>query len=351
MICEGMTKQLSLTAALRNIGVSGDIADVVTVIATACQSIAVRLRNDGVSTTGVRNNFGDDVLSVDMMADQVIAGALSTCGRIAAFASEERPTLIQTSHAVDTASAYTVTYDPLDGSSIVESNFAVGSIFGVWPGRTPIGLHVRDMVASVVVVYGPRTVLLVGQQELGVAEFFCRADGQWQLARRVWAAAPTTRTATLTLVCHGIGLRATVFSPGNLRAARYLPWYRELITAYMRDGATLRYTGGMVPDVCRIIMKGDGIYMTPASPHHKVKLRLLFEVGPMAFLIHCAGGRSSTGLISVMDVRVDDMEQTSAVALGCTRDVERYERLCRLHAKSLKGCNISGMPNGRDSRL
>ncbi|CBH09631.1 sedoheptulose-1,7-bisphosphatase [Trypanosoma brucei gambiense DAL972] len=327
MMRQNLTSDSLITDTLRKAGVPCDVVGIVETVAGACRAIAAGLRNDGVTAAKSKNNFGDDVLSVDVMADKIISEALNSCQHVASYVSEESPSLASTAHSGK--ATHSVSYDPLDGSSIITSNFTVGSIFAVWPGNTPIGLTVRDMVASVVAVYGPRVVLFVGQEELGVAEFFCGADGEWKLAKRVWAGVCTPRTATVTAAGRGVKLKATVFSPGNLRAARHLPWYKQLITMYMQEGATLRYTGGMVPDVCQIIVKGDGIYMTPASPQHKMKLRLLFEAAPMAFLIHCAGGRSTTGLTNMMNVRVVSMEQTTPIALGCARDVERYERMCR----------------------
>ncbi|KEG08390.1 sedoheptulose-1,7-bisphosphatase [Trypanosoma grayi] len=172
------------------------------------------------------------------------------------------------------------------------------------------------MTASVVAVYGPRAVLFVALPQTGVLQFYCD-DGCWKHLRRA--------------VPRGIRQKATLFAPGNLRAARTLRWYDDIVTAYMRRGATLRYTGGMVPDVCQIVVKGDGIYMTPESPGYKMKLRLLFEAAPMAFLVECAGGRATTGTMNMMDVRVEEIEQRTAIALGCQWDVEQYERMCRAY--------------------
>ncbi|KAF5220057.1 putative sedoheptulose-1,7-bisphosphatase [Trypanosoma cruzi] len=298
-------------------GVPSSVADVVAAIAEACREISIDLRTEVVKAVGANNSFGDEVLSVDDMAEKHISSCLSGCRHVLAFVSEERPTLTSTPHLG--RGMYTVSYDPLDGSSIIATNFSVGSIFALWPGATPIGLRVRDMVASVVAVYGPRTVLFVSLRPVGVVEFYYHGD-RWT---RVQNEVPRT-----------LKLRATLFAPGNLRAVMYLPWYKELVTSYMNSGATLRYTGGMVADVCQIIVKGDGIYMTPESPHHKVKLRLLFEAAPMAFLVECAGGRSTTGTKNMMDVRVVEMEQKTPIALGCLWDVERYESMCSVYKKS-----------------
>ncbi|RNF12724.1 sedoheptulose-1,7-bisphosphatase [Trypanosoma conorhini] len=311
-----MADAAGLAAELAREGAASSVVDVVVAIAEACHDVAIDLRTDTVKAAQASNTFGDEVLSVDVMAERHISSRLRGCRQVVAFVSEEQPTLTCTPHAG--RGRYTVSYDPLDGSSIIATNFSVGSIFAVWPGATPIGLYVRDMVASVVAVYGPRTVIFVALRNLPVMEFYCHGD-RWSRLRH---------EAACTLKA-----KATLFAPGNLRATRYLPWYKDLVAAYMNDGATLRYTGGMVADVCQILVKGDGIFMTPESPHHKVKLRLLFEAAPMAFLMECAGGRSTTGTMNMMDVRVAEMEQKSPVALGCRWDVERYESMCSAYNK------------------
>ncbi|ESL09369.1 sedoheptulose-1,7-bisphosphatase [Trypanosoma rangeli SC58] len=311
-----MADSMDIATELAHEGVPSSVVDVVVAIAEACREIAINLRTDTVKTAQTNNSFGDEVLSVDVMAEKHILSCLCSCRQVVAFVSEEQPTLTSTPHAG--RGLYTVSYDPLDGSSIIATNFSVGSIFAVWPGATPIGLHVRDMVASVVTVYGPRTVMFVSLHHLPVMEFYC--DGhRWLRLRH-----ETART---------FKPKATLFAPGNLRATMYLPWYKDLVASYMNSGATLRYTGGMVADVCQILVKGDGIYMTPESPHHKVKLRLLFEGAPMAFLMECAGGRSTTGTMNMMDVRVTEIEQRSPIALGCRWDVERYESMCSAYKK------------------
>lgn len=89
----------------------------------------------------------------------------------------------------------------------------------------------------------------------------------------------------------------------------------------------LRYTGGMVPDVNQIMVKGKGVFVNVNSKNTKSKLRMLYEVAPIGYLIEKAGGRSSEGEKSVLDVPITSTEQTSQVAFGSADEIERFEKM------------------------
>ena len=141
---------------------------------------------------------------------------------------------------------YSVAFDPLDGSSIVDANFAVGSIFGVWPGPSPLGQRGRDQAAAAYSVYGPRTVLVVAYADGGgspVVQQYVQHAGRSGAQRWVLQRAHA-------------GLRHTkIIAPANLRAAADNGAYRELMDAWISGGYKLRYSGGMVPDVHHILAK------------------------------------------------------------------------------------------------
>jgi sedoheptulose-bisphosphatase len=313
--------QREMLAAFLTMGIKDDdaveVGLVLKAIAAASSETSAALRTEVIQRAKGKgkNKFGDDVLSVDLLADDCISRHLQQCPQVAAFCSEERPTLTRTGNLRQGGGAgYCVAFDPLDGSSVIPCNFAVGSIFGVWRGDDFVGQRVKDIVASVVVVYGPRTAMFLSHRNFGgVVEFLLERDGSW------------VRISETPLV---VRKDATIFAPGNLRAVAVLPWYRRIVVDYMNKGTTLRYTGGMVPDVCQILIKGNGVFMTPESPKHKVKLRVLFECGPMAFMLQCAGGYSTTGLGDYMDVIITELHQRSPIALGSSNDVRRFEDAC-----------------------
>jgi sedoheptulose-bisphosphatase len=118
-----------------------------------------------------------------------------------------------------------------------------------------------------------------------------------------------------------------LFSPGNLRATFDNPAYERLISYYLGEKYTLRYTGGMVPDVFQILVKEKGVFTNVTSPSTKAKLRILFEVAPLALLVENAGGASSCdGLcVSGLDVVIEKHDQRTQICYGSTNEVKRFE--------------------------
>ncbi|KAJ6718003.1 FRUCTOSE-16-BISPHOSPHATASE-RELATED [Salix purpurea] len=192
--------------------------------------------------------------------------------------SEEVPELQDMGGQIE--GGFSFAFDPLDGPSIVDTNFSVGTIFGVWPGDKLTGVTGRDQVAAAMGVYGPRTTYVLALKDYpGTHEFLLLLDeGKWQHVKE------TTE----------IG-EGKLFSPGNLRATFDNVDYDKLINYYVKEKYTLTYTGGMVPDVNQIIVKEKGVFTNVISPSSKAKLRLLFEVAPLGFLVEKAGGYSSDG--------------------------------------------------------
>ncbi|KAK8454059.1 hypothetical protein SEVIR_5G389900v4 [Setaria viridis] len=221
--------------------------------------------------------------------------------------SEEVPELQDMGGPVE--GGFSVAFDPLDGSSIVDTNFTVGTIFGVWPGDKLTGVTGGDQVAAAMGIYGPRTTYVIALKDCpGTHEFLLLDEGKWQHVK------DTT----------SIG-EGKMFSPGNLRATFDNPDYDKLINYYVKEKYTLRYTGGMVPDVNQIIVKEKGIFTNVTSPSAKAKLRLLFEVAPLGFLMEKAGGHSSDGKQSVLDKVINELDERTQVAYGSKNEIIRFE--------------------------
>jgi len=289
---------------------------------------------------GGANEFGDEVLSVDVLAEGFVQKRLAQVAAVKALSSEEHPTLkvlrdggpTPQAPVADSSSGtgcVCVTFDPLDGSSVVDSNFSVGSIFALWPGKTPVGLQVRDLLCSVVCVYGPRTTLFVAHPQLsGVFEYMLFSERDWGLVHRK---------------PHTIAPVAKIFSPGNLRAASISDAYFDFVARQMRPQhgaasapgggaakatgkpATLRYTGAMVPDCMQILVKKSGIFITPAVPPFVVKLRMTFEVAPIGVMLIVAGGAANLcqgGFENLLDVEVTGLDQRASIAAGSAQSVQ-----------------------------
>eukprot|EP00884_Botryococcus_braunii_P014040 jgi/Botrbrau1/22637/Bobra.176_1s0062.2 len=281
---------------------------VLTALGLAVSDISDFLRVAETTKTASTNPFGDQQLKVDIKCDKCVFDRLLECGEVGIASSEEQPLEV----GLTTGATYSVAFDPLDGSSIVDANFSVGSIFGVWGAGPLVGRTGHDLVAAAYAVYGPRTTLVVactqvGQAGAGVTEVVLTDGGKWLVRRR------NIR----------IGEKK-IFAPANLRAAADNEAYRQLVQdVYIAQQYTLRYTGGLVPDVHHILTKGGGVFCNPASPNAPPKLRLLYEVLPLAFVVEAAGGKSHASDGSALDIRITSTDLRSIVSLGSPAEVAK----------------------------
>ncbi|KAL8247824.1 hypothetical protein R6Q59_009040 [Mikania micrantha] len=273
----------------------------------AIRTISFKVRTASCGGTACVNSFGDEQLAVDVLADKLLFDALSHSHFCKYACSEEVPELQDMGGPVE--GGFSVAFDPLDGSSIVDTNFTVGTIFGVWPGDKLTGVTGRDQVAAAMGIYGPRTTYVIAIKGVpGTHEFLLLDEGKWQHVKET------------TEISEG-----KMFSPGNLRATFDNPDYDKLINYYVKEKYTLRYTGGMVPDVNQIIVKEKGVFTNVISPTTKAKLRLLFEVAPLGLLIENAGGYSSDGTQSVLDKVIVNLDDRTQVAYGSKNEIIRFE--------------------------
>jgi sedoheptulose-bisphosphatase len=177
---------------------------------------------------------------------------------------------------------YTLAFDPLDGSSIIAPNWTVGTIISLWDG--PTALHqapATSQIAAILGVFGPRTTAIVALRIPGATTAqscfelaLDAANNTWHLTRPTLTLAPQTR----------------YFAPANLRAAADDARYMALVAGYIARRHTLRYAGGLVPDVVHMLVQGQGVYLSPVTATSKAKLRRLYELCPLALVVECAGG-------------------------------------------------------------
>ena len=216
---------------------------------------------------------------------------------------------------LDDNGKYIVTFDPLDGSSIIDTNFTIGSIFAIWPDGDLNQMTGRKIVGGALALYGSRTnIIYYNPQTEQVDEATLQqVDGElkWVISRK-----------NLRIKTEG-----KYFSPGNTRSIQYNQGYRDAIQFWSRNGYVLRYSGGMAPDCYHIFSKSEGVFSS-VSAEGKVapKLRLLYECAPISFLCEKAGGLSSNGEISVLDIPVKGYTQKCDIIIGSREDVERVER-------------------------
>jgi sedoheptulose-bisphosphatase len=294
----------------------------------AIADITGALRSALVTVEGSQNTFGDQQLSVDVIADEIMWNKAKSSKVIAFGASEEVPEV----KACNPDGEYTVCWDPLDGSSIVDNNWAVGTLIGVWGSSSGsgkdglLGATGRDQLTSLVAQYGPRTTVLVALDD-GVYEFSygCEPEG-CQLADGTWAPWICSRSQIK------IAEKSKIFAPANLRAAKEVEGYKKLVEYFMENKYTLRYTGGLVPDVYQQFTKQQGIFSNPTSESSPAKLRIAFEAAPFGLLVEKAGGKTSDGVTggSILDVQINKVDQRTPLCLGSSKEVDRFNEMMGL---------------------
>ncbi|MBI1813189.1 fructose-1,6-bisphosphatase [Candidatus Peregrinibacteria bacterium] len=272
-------------------------------IARATKYIHSAIRTTEAGLAGTINQFGEEQLQLDVLSNEMFERHLEESRLVATFVSEEQENVVE----LNLKAPYSVVFDPLDGSSLVDANFAIGSIVGIYSGNQVIGRKPREQVTALYVLYGPRTILVYGAGN-GVHEFILNDVGEFILLRENL----------------GVGDDAKNYSPGNLRAVTDTPFYRKAMNHWLDAKLTLRYSGCMVADIHHILSKGQGIFTNiGGSKYPEGKLRLAFECGPFAYLVTQAGGAASDGAISIMDRPIETVDQRTPLIIGSKNEVEK----------------------------
>lgn len=286
----------------------------------AISAIGQTLRqSQNVSLAGTANAFGDDQLNVDVLSEKHMRDAIAKCPAIVTASSEEDPVERGSpgASAVGTEQ-YTIAFDPLDGSSIIAPNWSVGSIIGIWDGSSAVGQTPSEkQVGAILGVFGPRTTAIVALRlpDQPTACFEVGLDAEvtsgYELIRsHVNFAAPPFKTR--------------YFAPANLRAAAEDEKYLALVNRYIREKYTLRYSGGLVPDLVHALVKGNGVYISPVTSASKPKLRKLYELFPVALIMECAGGKAVDPVDGkrILDTAAGHCDEKGGLVCGTTEEVE-----------------------------
>ena len=299
-----------------------DLSALMSRIALAGKFIARRLSSaglieDALGFTGQKNVQGEAVKRMDVYTNQVFISVFEQSGLVCRLASEEmeKPYYIPENCPVG---RYTLLYDPLDGSSNVDVNLNVGSIFSIrkqegedLDGTAQDLLQAgRKQVGAGYILYGPSTIL-VYSIGTGVHAFILDPSlGEFILAQE-----------NIQIPSHG-----PVYS---VNEGNFWQW-EEPLRDYIRyvhrhEGYTARYGGALVGDFHRILFQG-GVFLYPGTVKQpEGKLRLLYESAPMAFLIEQAGGRASTGIQEIMDVIPEKIHARTPLIIGSRENVALVE--------------------------
>ncbi len=293
----------TLVDYLRDLQVDEQLTAVLHDLAEGIKEISRVVKYADTGKVGTTNAYGEEQVAMDVLSDEILVGLMRENQFVGLVASEEQDGEIEVE-----GGDFAVCFDPLDGSSLVDVNLAVGTIVGIYRADSFVGLTGDEQLASLVAVYGPRTTILLTVRR-GVVEFTLDEEGNFVI------------TNDALKVGEG-----KMFAPGNLRATKYRKDYLELVNYWMENQYTLRYSGGMVPDVNQIILKGKGIFVYPGyEDQPNGKLRLLVECAPIALLMEEAGGAATDGRMRILEKKIEDIEQRTPIIVGSKEEVARCE--------------------------
>jgi fructose-1,6-bisphosphatase I len=325
-------RQISLTRFLieeqREKGqIQPDLRLLIEVVARACKAISIAIGkgalNGVLGNAGAVNVQGEAQKKLDVLSNEILLDANEWGGHLAAIASEEmdQPHLIP--HRYPKGS-YLLVFDPLDGSSNIDVNVSVGTIFSVL--RCPDGIEDPDaacflqpgsaQVAAGYAVYGPSTLLVLTLGD-GVYEFTLdREVGSFVLTRSLLRIPEDTSEFAINASNQRHWEAPMQRYVGELLAGKDGPRGRDF---------NMRWVASMVADVHRILTRG-GIFMYPLDAKCRAqggRLRLLYEANPMAMIVEQAGGAASTGRERLLDLQPAALHQRVPVLLGSRNEVLR----------------------------
>ncbi|MFC6859993.1 class 1 fructose-bisphosphatase [Zunongwangia atlantica] len=278
---------------------------------------------DITGAAGEQNVQGEDQQKLDVFANNTFIQTLTNREIVCGIGSEENDEFITIAGSrKDHKNKYVVLMDPLDGSSNIDVNVSVGTIFSIYRRVTPIGTPVTSedflqpgnlQVAAGYIIYGTSTMLVYTTGH-GVNGFTLNpALGSWYLSH------PDMKFPETGNI-YSINEGNYAHFPNGVK--KYIKYCQE------EEGDrpyTSRYIGSMVSDIHRNMIKG-GIYIYPKSTkYNKGKLRLLYECNPMAFIVEQAGGKASDGYQRVMDIMPTELHERSAIFCGSKTMVEKAE--------------------------
>lgn len=286
------------------------------------------LTNNIIGNSGVENVQGEAQMKLDLFAHNTMKQALMSREEVAGFASEEEENFIAFDTERGRNAKYVILTDPLDGSSNIDVNVAVGTIFSIYRRVSPVGTPVtledfmqpgNRQVAAGYIVYGSSTMLVYTtgngvngftyDPSLGV---FCLSHENIQIPK----------TGKIYSINEGQYLKFPV------GVKKYLKYCQEEDKETQRP-YTSRYIGSLVSDFHRNMLKG-GIYIYPSATNYpNGKLRLLYEGNPMAFLAEQAGGVASDGYNRILDIHPTALHQRVPLFIGSREMVKKAEQLMR----------------------
>lgn len=305
---------------------TGELSTLLRDIGLACKFINKQVNKAGLvdilGAKGSVNIQGEEQMKLDVMADEVLISVLRNSSDCAGIASEENDNFVAFDDVHSVNSKYVVMFDPLDGSSNIDVNASIGTIFCIYKRISPLGKPCteadflqkgRNLMAAGYVIYGSSTMLVIATR-LGVNGFTLEPSiGEFCLSHRDMKIPEEGKI-------YSINQGNTCKFDSKLKA--YLDYCMDDDKETGRPYSH-RYIGSMVADLHRTLIKG-GIFIYPADKKNaNGKLRLIYECNPMSYIVEMAGGLGSTGKMSILDVEPTELHQRVPIFIGSKKMVEK----------------------------
>jgi len=297
----------------RTPGSNGALSWIVSALSISAKAIAAKLKHarleDVLGDVGTENVQGERQQKLDVIANEVLKQVLRGRQGVAVIGSEEDDELSFTDTVSFGQSRFAVLFDPLDGSSNLDVGGGVGTIFSIYAidGDTPYELSSgTSQVAAGYVLYSSSTIFVL-TTGAGVHMFVL----------------DTNIGAFIRVAQHlQIPSFGKIYSVNEANAGSFPAGYQRFLRQCHERGFSSRYSGAMVADVHRVLLKGGVFMYPPTAAAPSGKLRLMYECNPLAMVIAQAGGKAVSGTGEVMDVVPSELHQRVPVALGSPENID-----------------------------
>jgi len=306
----------------------GFFADILRRIGVASKIIGSKVQRAGLvnvlGAAGSINIQGEQQMKLDVMANQLMINSLGWLPAVAGMASEEEEGVVRLSPHPDENDTYVILFDPLDGSSNIDANVSIGTIFAVLRRVSQGGpCEVKDFLQP------GRKILAAGYVIYGSSNMFVYSTGN---GVHGFTLDPEVGEYVLSHPDIRIPDQCRCFSANEINY-RFWDEPTRRFADFIRGGqdpryqkTSSRYIGSMVADLHRNLLYG-GVFMYPGDKKNpRGKLRLLYECAPMAFLVEQAGGAATDGHTDILDIQPEELHQRCPLIIGNRQEVELYKK-------------------------
>ena len=320
-------KQYLVSAKPKGTAIPAGLQDLLLAVVNTCSTLSHEVAQGALigllDSAGSGNVQGEVQQKLDIIANDQLIDGVKGCKSLAGLASEEMELPVSVQGTGD----YLLLFDPLDGSSNIDVNVSIGTIFSILKKQDPNAplqtsdflLTGRHQVAAGYVVYGPQTTMALTLGD-GVVMFTLNKEtGEFLLIKDAVIIAPATKEFAINM--------------SNMRhwadpVRRYVGECLAGTTGVRDKDFNMRWIASMVADVHRVLSRG-GVFMYPwdkRDPKKAGKLRLMYEANPMSFLVEQAGGASINGTQTIMDLQPTGLHERVSVMLGSKEEIDRLRQ-------------------------